>query len=369
MYLKTLNIVNFKNIPEAKLELSPNINCFLGNNGMGKSNLLDAVYCLSFCKSFSGVPDAMLINRNEDFCMVSADYLRHGADESLSLGMQRGRRKSFRRGGKEYQKLSDHIGKFPLVLVSPADMALIDGTGEERRRFMDMVVSQTDPRYLDMLIRYNHALEQRNRMLRDGVSDPHLFEAVEIAMEMAAAYISEVRSRWVTRLAEIFRKYYSAIGADSEVPDLVYKSHLGGGGVSLKTVLDERRQRDTILKYTSAGTHRDDIEMSLSGMPVRRTASQGQAKTYTIALRFAQYEFLHEAAGVTPLLLLDDIFDKLDSGRVTKIIDMVAGSTFGQIFITDTNRKHLDGILSHCGDSFALWSVENGRFEKMNGEQ
>lgn len=365
MFLKSLNIVNFKNIPDAKLELSPNLNCFLGDNGMGKSNLLDAVYCLSFCKSFSGVADAMLIARDEDFCMVSADYLRYDTEESLQLGMQRGRRKSFRRGGKEYQKLSDHIGKFPLVLVSPADMSLIDGTGEERRRFMDMVVSQTDARYLDMLIRYNHSLEQRNRMLRDGVTDTNLFEAVEMAMEMSASYICEIRSQWVKRLAEIFRKYYSEIGAGSEEPDLVYKSHLAGGDVSLKTILDERRQRDTILKYTSAGPHRDDIEMSLSGMPVRRTASQGQAKTYTIALRFAQYEFLREAAGVTPLLLLDDIFDKLDAGRVTRIIDMVAGSTFGQIFITDTNRKHLDEILRHCGDSFALWGVENGKFEKL----
>lgn len=369
MYLKTLNITNFKNIPEARLELSANVNCFLGDNGMGKSNLLDAVYCMSFCKSFSGVADAMLINRDEDFCMVAAEYMRHGKDESLQLGMHRGRRKSFRRGGKEYQKLSDHIGKFPLVLVSPADMSLIDGTGEERRRFMDMVVSQTDARYLDMLIRYNHALEQRNRLLRDGATDAHLFEAVEMAMEMAAEYLCNVRGKWVERLGGIFRKYYSEIGAGNEIPELTYRSHLADGDVSLKSVLDQRRQRDTILKYTSAGPHRDDIEMTLSGMPVRRTASQGQAKTYTIALRFAQYEFLREAAGVTPLLLLDDIFDKLDAGRVTRIIDMVGGATFGQIFITDTNRKHLDEILSHCGDSFALWSVRDGRVEVMKNVQ
>ncbi|MDE6692844.1 MAG: DNA replication/repair protein RecF [Muribaculaceae bacterium] len=368
MYLQTLNIVNFKNIIGAQLELSPNINCFLGDNGMGKSNLLDAIYCLSFGKSFSGVVDAMLITRDEDFCMVNAGYLRHGVEETLSLGMQRGRRKSLRRAGKEYKKLSDHIGKFPLVLVSPADMSLIDGSGEERRRFMDMVISQTDGRYLDMLIRYNHALEQRNRLLRDGQTDAGLYEAIEAGMEMAAAYICEARGRWVRRLADIFRKYYAEIGTDAEVPDLTYKSHLADCASSLKAVLDERRQRDSILKYTSAGPHRDDIEMTLSGMPVRRVASQGQAKTYTIALRFAQYEFLREAAGVAPLLLLDDIFDKLDAGRVTRIIDMVAGDTFGQIFITDTNRKHLDEILSHCGDSFALWSVEEGRFAELNSE-
>ncbi len=368
MYLKTLKIVNFKNILDAQLELSPNINCFLGDNGMGKSNLLDAVYCMSFCKSFSGVADAMLINRDEDFCMINATYLRHDAEETLSLGMHRGRRKSFKRGGKEYQRLSDHIGKFPLVIVSPADMSLVDGGGEERRRFMDMVISQTDARYLDMLIRYNHALEQRNHLLRDGVSDAALFEAVEVSMEIAAAYICASRREWVARLSEIFKKYYAEIGTGSEVPDLEYKSHLVDAGVSLRTVLDERRQRDAIMKYTTGGPHRDDIEMTLSGMPVRRSASQGQAKTYTIALRLAQYEFLREVSGVAPLLLLDDIFDKLDAGRVTRIIDMVAGTTFGQIFITDTNRKHLDEILSHCGDSFALWNVHDGKVEQMNNE-
>lgn len=370
MILKSLRLDNFKNIRRASLDFSPNTNCFLGDNGMGKSNLLDAVYYLSFCKSFTGVPDAMLIHRDEDFGMLSAQYVRHDTEEDLAVGWHRGRRKSFKRGGKEYQRLSEHIGKFPLVMVSPADMSLIDGTGEERRRFMDMVISQTDARYLDSLIRYNHSLEQRNRLLRDGISDPALFEALEVGMEMSADYICGVRRGWIKKLAAIFSKYYAMIGGDGEEPGLEYKSHLATEGVRLTDLMNERRTRDAALKYTTAGPHRDDIEMTLSGMPVKRSASQGQAKTYTIALRFAQYEFLKEAVRVSPLLLLDDIFDKLDARRVAKIMDVVSsresGSVFGQIFITDTNRKHLDEILALSSGDFALWSVADGKFTKIH---
>lgn len=365
MVIRSLNLDNFKNIRQARLDLSSKLNCFLGDNGMGKSNLLDAVYYLSFCKSFTGVPDAMLIHRDEDFAMIQARYLRHDADEELAVGLQRGRRKSFKRGGKEYQRLSEHIGKFPLVMISPADMALVDGTGEERRKFMDMVISQTDARYLDMLIRYMRALEQRNKMLRDGLTDTNLYAAIEATMEMAADYICSVRRDWVTRLAEIFRKYYLAIGSDTEVPRLQYTSHLLDPAMRLTHLLDERRTRDAAVRYTTAGPHRDDIEMQISGMPVKRTASQGQAKTYTIAMRFAQYEFIKEAVGISPLLLLDDIFDKLDAVRVARIMEVVASDTFGQIFITDTNRKHIDEILEHCTGQLALWAVDHGEFAEI----
>ncbi len=365
MILRSLSLHNFKNIPRASLQFSSKINCLLGNNGMGKSNLLDAVYYLSFCKSFSGVADAMLITRNEDFCMIQADYQRKGVDESLSVGMQRGRRKSFKRSGKEYRRLSEHIGKFPAVLVSPADMELINGTGEERRRFMDMVISQTDPKYLDSLIRYNHALEQRNRMLRDGLSDPALFEAVETAMAAAATYICATRSRKVVELSVIFDGYYRDIAACGEQATLTYKSHLADNGAGLIDILNQRRARDTALGYTSAGPHRDDIDMQLCSMPVRRTASQGQAKTYSIALRLAQYDFLCRATAMKPLLLLDDIFDKLDADRVARIMEVVSRDNFGQIFITDTNRKHLDEILDHAGGNYAMWTVDAGAFTEI----
>lgn len=371
MILTSLSLTNFKNIRRAQLELSPKFNCLLGDNGMGKSNLLDAVYFLSFCKSFTGATDQLVVTRDEDFTILVGQYLRHAhtgnphdsTPETLQLGLQRGRRKSLKLEGKEYKKLSDHVGKFPLVLVSPADLDLIMGSGEERRRLMDMVISQTDARYLDALIRYGQALEQRNSMLKSEVNDPNLYFAVELSMDAAAEYICKARSNWVEGLSQIFQRYYAAIAGDQELPTLAYSSRMAREGVSLQKLLDDRRQRDTILKYTTAGPHRDDLEMLLSGMPVRRSASQGQAKTYTIAMRLAQYEFLKQATGLSPLLLLDDIFDKLDATRVERIMQLVGSDTFGQIFITDTNRKNLDEILSRNAGQFSMWRVCDGEFE------
>ena len=365
MLLQSLSINNFKNIAEARLEFSPKVNCFLGNNGMGKSNLLDAVYYLSFCKSFSGVHDSLLLKRGEEYSLVQGRYLRRDIEEELSLGFAKNKRKSLKRKGKEYQKLSAHIGSFPLVMVSPQDIDLIRGGSEERRRFMDMVISQSDHRYLDELIRYNRCLEQRNKLLRDGAADHGLYLAVEITMSMAAEYIHNARCQWVEHLTVMFDKYYRAIAGDNEAVHLSYRSSLNSEGVTMETLLDEARRHDEIVKYTTVGPHRDDIEMDLSGMPMRRTGSQGQCKTYTIALRLAQYDFLHQAAGMKPLLLLDDIFDKLDASRVERIMEVVTQSSFGQIFITDTNRTHLDEIMSRTGGDYRMWVVTDGCFEPI----
>ena len=363
MRLYELSLNNFKNISEARLELSGKVNCFLGNNGMGKSNLLDAIYFLSFCKSFSGVNDRLLIRRGEEWTMVRGRYERKGVDEELTLGLSAGRRKSLKRSGKEYPRLSAHIGAFPLVMVAPQDIDLIRESGEERRRWMDMVISQSDPQYLDALIRYNKGLEQRNRLLRDGCVDPALYTAVEMMMDMSAGYLYHARDRWVASLTGLFARYYSAIaGEGAEMPSLRYVSHLQRQGVTMTVLLDEARRHDEIVRHTSVGPHRDDIEMELDGMPMRRTGSQGQCKTYTIALRLAQYDFLREATGMRPLLLLDDIFDKLDAGRVERIMGLVTSDSFGQIFITDTNRKHLDEIMHRTGGDYRLWEVENGGF-------
>lgn len=367
MRLCELTLNNFKNIAETRLELSGKVNCFLGNNGMGKSNLLDAVYFLSFCKSFSGVNDRLLIRRGEDWAMVKGRYVRKGVDEELTLGLAPGRRKSLKRGGKEYQRLSAHIGAFPLVMVAPQDIDLIRDSGEERRRWMDMVISQSDAQYLDALIRYNKGLEQRNRLLRDGCVDPAMYGAVEMMMDMNADYIYRARARWVDSLTGLFSRYYRAIaGEEGELPSLRYVSHLQrGGGVGLTVLLDEARRHDEIVKHTSVGVHRDDIEMELDGMPMRRTGSQGQCKTYTIALRLAQYDFLREATGMRPLLLLDDIFDKLDASRVERIMGLVTSDSFGQIFVTDTNRTHLDEIMARTGGDYRLWRVEEGGFTAL----
>lgn len=366
MQLTHLHITNFKNIADADLSFSPNINALLGDNGMGKSNLLDAIYYLSFCKSFSGLPDAGIVRSDETFTMMQGDYLRRGVAEQVSMGYAAGKRKSFKRGGKEYGRLSQHIGLFPLVLVSPADMELAGGSPEVRRRFIDMLISQTDATYLSHLIRYNNALQQRNRLLRDHIADANLYMAVEMTMEMSAEYITSARRDITARLRDIFTRHYRDIARTDETPAIEYSSVLDASGRRYGELLDESRRRDEIIGHTTTGPHRDDLELTLDGMPVRSTASQGQSKTFTIALRLAQYEFMHDATGMRPLLLLDDIFDKLDSNRVANIIDIVNRDIFGQIFITDTNRDHLDSIMSAMpGAEYRLWNVNSGSFEPI----
>lgn len=364
MQLTSLSIDNFKNIRRARLEFSSKINGLLGNNGMGKSNLLDAIHTLSFCKSFTGVTDAMLITRDEDFAMLKGNYLRRDTDEDLTMGLARGRRKTLKRKGKEYQRLSEHIGTFPLVMVSPADIDLIREGAEERRKLIDMVISQSDPRYLDALIRYGRALEQRNRMLREGTVDHTLYDAVEMAMEMSASYIVESRREWVSKLTPIFERHYRRISGGNEMPQLNYSTRMADG-VTLAELLDRERRHDEIVRHTSVGPHRDDLELTLDGMEMRRTGSQGQCKTFTIALRLAQYEFLGKATGMRPLLLLDDIFDKLDADRVERIMEIVEDPAFGQIFITDTNSTHLDEIVNRTAVDFRLWEVTSGNFSPI----
>lgn len=361
MLLNQLAICNFKNIADARLEFSPKVNCFLGDNGMGKSNLLDAVYYLSFGKSFAGLSDMQLVRRGESFLTLRGTYTRRGLEEVITVGIQQGKRKSFKRGGKEYERLSAHIGAFPLVMASPVDSDLISGTGEERRRLADIVISQTNPTYLDHLIRYSRALQQRNKLLRDHVVDPSLYLSVEMAMERAALYITSARKKWTGELNGIFSERYAAIAADGEIPSIGYRSHLAAEE-DFTRMLDSARRHDEIVGYTSVGPHRDDLEFMLNDMPVRRVASQGQCKTYTLALRLAQYRFLEDATGMRPLLLLDDVFDRLDARRVERLVEVVSGDGFGQIFITDTNRDHLDNIMERTGGNHRSWLVTDGVF-------
>ena len=368
MYLRHLALANFKNIAEADLDFSPKINCFLGDNGMGKSNLLDALYFLSFCKSFTGVVDSLLVRRGDEFATLRGVYFRRGVDEEIAAGIRPGQRKAFRRGGKPYQRLAEHIGLFPVVLLSPADMELVGGEPAERRRFIDQIISQSDARYLEALVRYNAALEQRNKLLRDESSDTGLYEVLEVQLELASEYISSRRATVINRLIEIFQPYYQTIaGRDDERATLEYTHSDYPDGLAAH--LARMRTRDAALHYTASGTHRDDIAFAIDGMPVRRTASQGQTKTFTTALRFAQYELLRESLGVKPLLLLDDIFDKLDAGRVCRIMRIVStNDSFGQIFITDTNRRHLDETVADLpaeNGSYRLWHVEDGIFNPI----
>ena len=360
MTLEQLTILNYKNIVEAELQFSPKVNCLIGNNGMGKTNVLDAIYYLSYCRSFTSSNEhSAAINHDAQFLMLQGRYSRKGSPEEISLSVQRGKRKTVKRNGKDYKRLSEHMGLLPLVMISPLDNDLISGGSEERRRLMDQIISQGNRQYLDALIRYNKALEQRNSMIKNDYCDPLLYETVEQAMSRTATILHQARQQWLEEFSPIFMRYYQAIAGKSEHVRLSYRSHVGE--LSMQQVFNANRDRDMIMGYTTRGVHRDDIDLWLGDYPMRKTGSQGQCKTYTIALRMAQFEFLKKYTGTTPILLLDDIFDKLDEQRVVSIINVVSNSQdFGQIFITDTNRTHLDEIIAMMSAGYAMFGVENG---------
>lgn len=360
MILKQLSIINFKNIAQAELDFSANINCFVGNNGMGKSNLLDAIYYLSFCKSFTHAVDSQNIRHDNDFFMLQGIYDRNNATETLSCGMKRRQKKSFKRNKKEYDRLSDHIGFAPLVMVSPADTSLIQGGSDERRRFVDVVISQWDKPYLETLIRYNKALEQRNSLLRQEVTDAMLYEIWEEQMAQAATIVYRTRQQFLEAFIPVFNQFYNDIANGNEQVGLAYRSHLSEGDLSAQ--LASSRNRDLILGYTTRGIHRDDMDMCLGEYPMKRIGSQGQCKTFLIALKLAQYGFLSRQANTAPILLLDDLFDKLDAERVERIMQLVSGDIFGQIFITDTNREYLDRIVKQTATDHRLFNVKQGTF-------
>ena len=365
MILNGISILNFKNIEEAAMQFSPKVNCFIGNNGMGKTNILDAIYYLSFSKSYINQGDSMVVRHDADFLMLKGNYIRRGEDVEVTLSLQKGKRKTLKRNGKEYKKLSEHIGLLPAVMVSPMDWELIRGAGEERRRLMDMIISQGNAEYLAALIRYGKAVENRNALIKHGYRDPILFETVEDIICSSAQYIHECRKAWVKEFSPIFMEYYCAISGSAETVKLAYKSHLNEQ--SMSELLADCRERDMIMGYTTRGVHRDDIELLLGEHSMRKTGSQGQCKTYTIALRLAQYDFLKRVSGISPILLLDDIFDKLDAVRVENIIKMVSnGDSFGQIFITDTNRTHLDEMVKHVGGDYRIFMVESGVVSPLN---
>lgn len=366
MTLGNIEILNFKNIPSARLEFSPGVNCLLGMNGMGKSNLLDAIHFLSMARPMSTLPDSSLIRHGEDLMLVKGDFLTDsGAIDTISCGMAPGKRKSLKRNGKEYSKLSDHIGNYPIVISTPDDSRIVSGSAEERRKLMDMVISQADPAYLSALIRYNRALDNRNKMLRAGVKDPILYESIESTMEDAASIIHEARKNWIKTISPMIEEIYGRISGGREKTGIKYKSSLNTS--TMKDVLASHRTKDQILGFTSAGIHRDDIESSLDGYNLRALGSQGQLKTFAVALRLAIFRYLKEKKGITPLLLLDDIFDKLDAERVENIMKEVTKTDdFGQIFITDTNRKHLDDILAGISGPKSLINVEEGEFTLIN---
>jgi len=359
MILEKLSLINYKNIRETTLELSPKINCLIGQNGVGKTNVLDAVYFLSFCHSASNPIDSQVIRHGEEFFVVEGTY-HDDPPIVISCSMKRGSKKHFRRNKKEYRKLSEHIGFIPLVMISPSDTLLIEGGSEERRRLMDIVISQYDHLYMDAINRYNKALQQRNIMLKqEEEPDPELISIWEEQMAIEGEKIYQRRDTFVKELTPIFQKYYEWISGHRETVAIEYESHCQRG--PLLQIISQDRPKDRIMGYSLHGTHRDDLIFTLGGHPMKREGSQGQHKTFVIALKLAQFDFLKRTnKGITPLLLLDDIFDKLDADRVEQIVKLVASEEFGQIFITDTNRTHLDQILEACSHDYKIFEVKEG---------
>lgn len=366
MILERLYILNYKNIEETDLTFSPNVNCFIGQNGMGKTNVLDAIYYLSFCKSSNNPIDSQVIRHDQEFSVIQGFYQTdEGTSEEIYCGLKHRQKKRFRRNKKEYTRLADHIGFIPLVMVTPSDSDLINGGSEERRRFMDVVISQYDRSYLDALIRYNKALAQRNALLKcDDPVDGELFSIWEEMMANEGELIHEKRLAFIQEFIPIFQNYYSYISQERETVDLSYESHAAQG--NLLEVLKANREKDRIMGFSLKGVHRDDLVMKLSSYPIKKEASQGQNKTYLVALKFSQFDFLKRTGSqTTPLLLLDDIFDKLDTSRVERIVELVAGDKFGQIFVTDTNRDHLDKILKRLRKDYKIFHVENGALTEL----
>ena len=341
MILKQLSIINYKNILSADIELSAKINCFIGHNGEGKTNLLDAVYYLSFCRSAFTAIDSQVINHEQDFFMIEGTYEAGNGDElSIYCGMKRGTKKHFKRDKKEYKRLSQHIGLIPIVFVSPSDTLLIDGGSDERRRLMDMVIAQYDHSYIEALANYNKALQQRNALLKlEEEPDAALLDIWEQEMAVNGERLYEKRKAFVDELIPIFQRIYQQIAEGKEEVSLQYVSHCQRG--PLLEVIQRDRFKDRAVGYSLHGNHRDDLEM--------------------LAWKLAQFDFLKRtASNTTPLLLLDDIFDKLDARRVEQIVKLVASDSFGQIFITDTNRDHLDQILQNSHLDYKIFHVEKG---------
>lgn len=382
MILTELNILNYRNIREASMTFAPKLNCLIGLNGQGKTNVLDAIYMLSFTKSAYTTQDSLNITHDQEMAMVQGVYKMSREQNSLnepltlndemitvSCGLRRGVKKQFRRDRKDYKRLIDHIGLIPLVMVSPADHQLIEEGSDERRRFMDSVISQLDKQYLEHITRYSALLKQRNALLKQYQDAPEvpwdLFEVLEEQMIPSAQYIFSAREQFISRFVPIFQELYDELSGGAEQVSLIYQSQLHTR--DLRAAYLSTRQRDLILGWTSQGVHKDELQMMLGDYPLKRVASQGQQKTYLLSMKLAQALYISQRLTTNdqrPILLLDDIFDKLDSERVARIVRMVKRPEFGQIFITDTDRQHLTDILRPDPEA-RIFCVADGQIQLL----
>ena len=362
--LEKIVISDFRNIQLQELEFSPNVNCVSGNNGEGKTNLLDAIYYLSMTKSAFASSDKFNFRHGTDEFSIAGTYrMENGLSSRFALKMSSKGEKKVKRDDKPYGKVSEHVGVLPIVMVSPSDISMVSESGEERRRFVNAVLSQMDREYMAAMQQYNRLLLQRNKMLKEQGPDRSLMEVIDMRMSMLAEPIFQARKRFVEDLKPIVAEYYKAVSGDSEQVDIEYESELFKA--PLDQLLEASFDKDRVLKYTTAGIQRDDFAFRMNGHPIRRYGSQGQQKSFLVSLKFAQYEIMKKNYGFAPILLLDDVFDKLDMGRISNLLQMVASNDFGQIFITDSNKVRMSGIVDKLTQDRAYYDTVSGSFTRI----
>ena len=359
MHLQKLSLVNFKNIEAKTFQFEEKINCFVGDNGVGKTNVLDAIYYLSFTKGYFNSIAGQNIRHNQDFFMIEGDYLLHNRLEKIICSLKKGQKKVLKRNGKAYEKFSEHVGQFPLVMICPADRDLIIEGSETRRKFIDEVISQQDKKYLQTLISYNKVVSQRNALLKYFAAN-RTFDALNLSvyneqLVSLGSVIYQKRNAFLKEFVPIFNEKHQVISGNKEAVNLIYKSKLHE--VSFEELLAQSLEKDKVLQYTSAGTHKDDLSFEIEGYPIKKFGSQGQQKTYLIALKLAQFEFIKKQLQITPILLLDDVFDKLDEHRVSHIISLVNTNELGQIFITDTHADRTEAVLKQSNQSYQIFKL------------
>lgn len=359
MFLKKISLFNYKNFSEATFEFDAKINCFVGKNGIGKTNVLDAIYHLANGKSYFNPLAVQNIKHNEDFFVIDGEFEKGKRNEQIVSSFKKGQKKILKRNGKIYEKFSDHIGFIPLVIISPADNDLIIEGSETRRRFIDSVISQLEPSYLQELIQYQKIISQRNALLKyfalNHTFDNETLSIYNQQLDGLGKSIFEKRKEFITDFLPIFNKHHQAITDSQETVQLVYESHLFEN--DLLTLLEENLAKDRALQYTSVGIHKDDLAFQIDGHPIKKFGSQGQQKSFLIALKLAQFEFVKKQSGEKPILLFDDIFDKLDETRVSKIVEMVNQEEFGQLFISDTHPERTETIVKTTHQTYKIFSL------------
>lgn len=359
MFLQKLHLINFKNYSEVSIDFSKSVNCFTGSNGSGKTNLLDAIHYLSMTRSYFHAGDTQNIRHGEQMLFIQGDFNRDGIEESVYCGIRSGMKKQFKRNQKEYEKLSDHIGEFPVVMIAPTDQELITEGSEYRRKFIDSIIAQYDHEYLNSLIRYNQVLQQRNSLLKQasnsGYADWNSFAVWDEQLVIYGEQIHHKRKLFIQKFEPLFTTLFNFISGSNETATIVYESRLNDEPFT--ELLKNVRTKDLNLQYSTAGIHKDDLSFNLRGFPAKKYASQGQQKSFVIALKLAHFSFLCEKGFSKPIVLLDDIFDKLDEGRVLRLMEWISKDGSGQLFITDSHRDRIAKVFKEIGVPVRLFVV------------